>query len=250
MNGEASYGERKLAQAWYGSSHGMQIYREFERRYMELPRQLFVEIALTKSGIPVQRALDIGCGTGAGLSYMLMCLPYADITGIDPEPGMIAIAEKQLQGAAKIFSTSIEHYHAMPFDLVLSHSNLRLWTDPIIGLQRVQALLKPDGLAYILDLRRDISLAARKLSLSQFRDPEYQELYESQLRAAYTLDEVSQILESAKINSYSLSSRSILLTNNRMSSRNTRMQNILRMMQVKAFPSCFRESLIHLFIYA
>ncbi|MCJ7711286.1 MAG: methyltransferase domain-containing protein, partial [Chloroflexi bacterium] len=42
------------------------------------------------------RILDVGCGTGALVSAVVTRWPHVSVTGVDLSPGMLAVAEREL----------------------------------------------------------------------------------------------------------------------------------------------------------
>lgn len=194
------------AQAWYVSAAQVNTYAAFEKRFMELPRRLFIEVALRRCGSIPLRVLDVGCGTGSGLLYLRERLPHADLVGIDVSAAMLGEAHRRLCGNAALHLTGIDagSLSLGQFDLILSHSNMRLWRDPCAGLRAICGLLAADGLAYVLDLRRDVPDDVRARVLAGIDDPAFRELYAAQLSAARTVTEVHALLALAGVAHYSL----------------------------------------------
>ena len=119
---------------------------------------------------------------------------------------MVAAARARLGERAQVVEAGIDAL-ARPlgqFDLILSHSNLRLWSDPARGLRTIRTSLTSEGMAYLLDLRRNISGDLRERLLASIDAPDFRDLYVAQLDAAYTEDELRALLERAEINDYTL----------------------------------------------
>ena len=210
----------RAAQKWFSDTENVKFCREFEAEYFRLPRKLCVEIALDSldasagpSAVeerllgwprPPIDILDVGCGTGSNLLYLQERRPEAKIIGIDPEPAMIDLATETK--SAEIIQATIENAPFEPesFDLIISHSNFRLWNEPVEGLKKIYQLLKPGGLAYILDLRGDVTPDLRQHLLERLDSEIKRQFFASQLEAAYTPDQIKNFLEQAAITHYTL----------------------------------------------
>lgn len=58
-----------------------------------------LEIGWPLIGDEVHSVLDVGCGTGRGLSWLAQEYPTLELHGIEPSVSMIAIAAKRLASA-------------------------------------------------------------------------------------------------------------------------------------------------------
>ncbi len=99
---------------------------------------------------PTDHVLELGCGTGS--TALELAPSVAKITASDFAPSMIRIAKKK---AAKEAITNIDFLAADlfdpaneqgPFDAVLAHNVLHLVDELPAALNRINGLLKPDGL--------------------------------------------------------------------------------------------------------
>lgn len=95
--------------------------------------------ALERIDEPVQRALDVGTGTGAGARELAERYPGAEVVGVDVSPAMLEEARRNVDGvsfrqgdAAKLPFGDSE------FDLV-AHSNM------IPFIDEVTRVLRPGG---------------------------------------------------------------------------------------------------------
>lgn len=95
--------------------------------------------ALERIDGPVERALDVGTGTGAGAQVIKERFPAAEVVGVDVSPAMLEAARRNVDGvsfqegdAAKLPFGDGE------FDLV-AHSNM------IPFLDQVARVLRPGG---------------------------------------------------------------------------------------------------------
>lgn len=194
------------AQRWYANPEDVARYAEFEGAFMELPRRMFIEVGLRRAGLRPRRILDVGCGTGTGLLELAERVPEAEIVGLDVSPAMVEAARRRVGARARVVEAGVDGLDEPlgPFDLITSHSNLRLWSDPIRGLQTIRDSLARDGVAYVLDLRRDLDPALRERLLAQLPNADFRRLYAAQLDAAYTEAELRDLLARAGVEDYSL----------------------------------------------
>jgi len=185
---------REKAQAYFAEPA---LFAAFEEQYLRIPRLMYLETALAMLPQPPRRVLDVGCGTGHSLAYLSERLPDAEIVGIDPELGMIAIARERAGQNVELLVCRAEDVPAEvgQFDLVLVYSNFRLWTDPEAGLRGIVAHISQGGLGYLLDLRGDLDPALRAELLAEMETQEMRAFLASQLDAAHsvlTLEELAR----------------------------------------------------------
>ena len=103
-----------------------------------------------------RRVLDVGCGTGALLRKVADRFPRADLTGVDPAPGMVEAARKSWCGdrPARFVRAAAE---ALPFengefDLVMSTVSFHHWQDQRAGLREIGRVLAPEGSVVLADM--------------------------------------------------------------------------------------------------
>ena len=190
-------------QDWYKTKEQAEGYQEFQKSYMGPSRFLCLQLAGRKIGTSPLRILDLGCGTGAAVPMLRELFPEAKITGVDIEPEMLDVAKRLyedsniefLEGSSQKFP-----YEIGEFDFIFSFSSFRLWDNPVLCLKEIQKHLSANGLAYIADLRKDISSQIQSEALKKTRD--FKSLVEEQIESAYTIDEVENLLDKADINDY------------------------------------------------
>jgi tRNA (cmo5U34)-methyltransferase len=84
-------------------------------------RELQARIAAATRGRPVDRALELGTGTGVTTQAVLDIHPGARVVGIDASEGMLAAAAERLDGRVELHVARLEDpLPEGPFDLVLS----------------------------------------------------------------------------------------------------------------------------------
>ncbi len=97
------------------------------------------EAALARIPDPVERALDVGTGTGAGARVLANRWPQAEVVGVDVSPGMLAEARRLVPGVEFVEGDAAElPFPEESFDLV-AHSNMIPFPD------QVARVLRPGG---------------------------------------------------------------------------------------------------------
>lgn len=95
---------------------------------------------------PSLEILDVACGTGVLTRTITKQIKGATVTGLDLNPGMLAIAQKKApaihwhQGNAEELP-----FENKTFDVVLSQFGLMLFTSPQTALKEMKRVLKPGG---------------------------------------------------------------------------------------------------------
>ena len=103
-----------------------------------------IEAAQIRKGWNV---LDVGCGTGVLARAVLERVgPSGTVTGLDPNPGMLAVAREQApevdwqEGAAESLPFPDQH-----FDAVVSQFGLMFFQNRVAALREMLRVLKPGG---------------------------------------------------------------------------------------------------------
>jgi SAM-dependent methyltransferase len=94
-----------------------------------------------------QRVLDVACGTGIlARAALARVTPGGSVTGIDPNPGMLAVAARLepaitwQQGVAESLP-----FPDASFDVVVSQFGLMFFTDRLQAVREMQRVLTPHG---------------------------------------------------------------------------------------------------------
>jgi len=103
-----------------------------------------------------RRVLDVGCGTGALLRKVAKRFPRADLSGVDPAPGMVEAARKAWRGdrPARFVQAAAEHlpFEGGEFELVTSTVSFHHWQDQRAGLHEIGRVLAPGGSVVLADM--------------------------------------------------------------------------------------------------
>lgn len=94
---------------------------------------------------PGDRILDVACGTGAvALAAEPRVAPDGHVTGLDPNPGMLAVARSK-SASVDWQQGSVESlpFEDNRFDAVTCQFGLMLFPDPVGALVEMQRVLKP-----------------------------------------------------------------------------------------------------------
>ena len=96
--------------------------------------------------------LDAGCGSGYKSLVLAEANPGAKIVGIDLSEESVKLAQERLQyygfDNAEFYALPIEQVSSLniEFDYINNDEVLYLMPDPVVGLQAMKSVLKPDGI--------------------------------------------------------------------------------------------------------
>jgi len=161
--------------------------------------------------------LEVGCKTGLLSLQLSGKVPNINVYGIDESDLMLQVAEENAMLASLVSSPSIvEFQYGSPeslnienssVDVVFSFSSFHSWRDPVKALKECNRVCKPDDLVYIYDLARDAEQGMISF-LMQYMNKGHEE-FMSEIKAAYTLMEATNILKEANLSHWNISSEAV-----------------------------------------
>lgn len=119
-----------------------EVAARYERFRPEYPDAL-VDAVLDYAGRPVQRALEIGAGTGK--ATRVFAARGVGVTATDPDGAMLGELRRHLPDGVVTMQASLEDLGPTGrFDLVFAAASLH-WTEPSGRWPRIAARLQPEG---------------------------------------------------------------------------------------------------------
>ncbi|MBF2063180.1 MAG: class I SAM-dependent methyltransferase [Calothrix sp. C42_A2020_038] len=168
----------------------------------------FAEYAIS---LGVTDGLVLDAGTGTARIPILICqrCPNLQIIGIDLAQNMLMIGAKNIEQAGLQGQITLElaDSKALPyadglFDLIISNSLVHHLPDPLLFFLEVKRVLKLNGAILIRDLIRPVDTATVNTLVDKIgaNYNEHQKiLFRDSLHAAFNLEEVKQMFETAGI---------------------------------------------------
>lgn len=156
-----------------------------------------------------QSGLILDAGTGTARIPIIICQQCSEwkIIGIDLAQNMLLIGSKNVEQAALKTQIALElvdskqlPYRDQQFDMVISNSLVHHLPDPLPFLREIKRVLKPYGGILIRDLIRPADEAIMNAmvdSIGTEYDEQQKMLFRDSLHAAFTLDEVNELLQKA-----------------------------------------------------
>jgi ubiquinone/menaquinone biosynthesis C-methylase UbiE len=156
-----------------------------------------------------QSGLVLDAGTGTARIPILICqkCPQLQIIASDLSKNMLLIASKNVEqaGLQKQISLELADSKQLPyqdgqFDMVISNSIVHHLPDPLPFFLEIKRVLKPNGAIFIRDLFRptdEATMNALVDSIGDDYDEHQKMLFRDSLHAAFTLNEVKEIVQNA-----------------------------------------------------
>ncbi len=171
----------------------------------------FTEIntAFAKDAItlcPLESAMILDAGTGTARIPVLMCQmqPKYKITAIDMAQSMLQVASKNVEQARlqnqihlELVDAKCLPYGDKQFDMVISNSLVHHLPNPLPFFQEIKRVLKPNGGIFLRDLFRPVDKQAVNTLVNNIGteyDEHQQKLFRDSLHAAFTLEEVEDLI--------------------------------------------------------
>ncbi|HTX78832.1 MAG TPA: class I SAM-dependent methyltransferase [Longilinea sp.] len=119
---------------------------------------------IIQAGIDHGHVLELGHGPGyVGLEWLKLTKD-THLTGIDISPDMVALAERNAREYGLADRATYVHsngdkipFEDEHFDAVFTTGSMHEWEDPRSTFAEIWRVLKPGGIVFISDLRRDMS---------------------------------------------------------------------------------------------
>jgi ubiquinone/menaquinone biosynthesis C-methylase UbiE len=171
------------------------------------PVKSYVEAGLARG-----EALEIGPGPGyVGLEWLKQC-PDSSLTCIEISPDMIQVAERNartygFENRTRYVSGDCQlmPFADRSFDCVFSNGSLHEWARPDLAFAEIVRVLKTGGSFCVTDLRRDIGICAKWMGWSNARPAVMRAGFLSSVNAAYTAEELKELLAGTKGVEFSVS---------------------------------------------
>jgi ubiquinone/menaquinone biosynthesis C-methylase UbiE len=132
----------------------------FTRQFDAALAGIILPHAITRG--PDAVLIDIGTGTGRFLLHLatIPALAGLRLIGTDLFPDMITRARTAADDAGVTIQFLCQDVHQMELpdasaDIITSRSTVHHWQDPVQAFREIYRLLKPRGVAFICDIRRD-----------------------------------------------------------------------------------------------
>lgn len=157
--------------------------------------------SIIKAGITGGNVLEIGPGPGyVGLEWLKKS-PASTLTGCEISCEMIKLAQKNAQDYGYEAKTNYVEANCMQmpfpdasFDAVFSNGSLHEWEDAVKVFNEIYRVLKPQGLFYISDMRRDVNPFIKWPLYFSTKPKEIRPGFLTSLHASYTASEIKNLL--------------------------------------------------------
>lgn len=149
--------------------------------------------------------LDVGCGGGQLIKWILENHPNVSCVGVEPSDYLINRARQRCADYGSrvefVQSTVDEMLLAGKFDIVISIGSIKHWPNPVSGLRECVEKLKPGGKLRVVELSREFSAKefARLFRLPLRLSPLlnlFRPFWQYGMRKNYKLEEYARMAQS------------------------------------------------------
>lgn len=158
-------------------------------------------------GPPAGLILDAGTGTARIPILISQMRPQWQIIGIDLSKNMLQVGSKNVEKAGLQSHIQLElvdakklPYPDHQFDMVISNSIVHHLPDPLPFFREIKRVLKPAGAIFLRDLFRPADEKIMDMLVNSYAadcNAHQKKLFRDSLNAAFTLEEVNQIVKDA-----------------------------------------------------
>jgi ubiquinone/menaquinone biosynthesis C-methylase UbiE len=167
--------------------------------------------SILTAGINKGNVLEIGPGPGyVGLEWLKQA-PGSTLTGCEISRAMIKVADKNAKDYG--FETRASYvegncmqmpFHNEAFDAIFSNGSLHEWEDPVRVFNEINRVLKPGGLFYIGDMRRDVNPLLKWFIFFSTRPKKIRPGFLTSLNASYTVEELQKLLRQSELKCFTM----------------------------------------------
>jgi len=182
--------------------------KDFADRYIKKHKKLLEKLGykyaekLSSIRFEKGKILDSGCGFGGMDIALAKRIPGCEIIGIDLSDTLLeyansSVSDTNFKNRLKFKKGDVQKipFEDNTFDVVFSVNMVHWVDDPIVMLNEIKRVLKPNGYLFIKDLRRS-----------------WLGIFESEIKSAFSLNEAKKLIRQAKL-SRGTFSKSILWWN-------------------------------------
>ncbi len=183
---------------------GLEDARDHAERHKKYAKLMYRDLLKTIKSLNLSgRCLDAGAGAGILAIMIANEHPDVTVTAIDLSPGMAAVAsdyirESGLEDRINYVVADVGDEKLLrklgKFDLVYSTFSLHDWETPEKSIRNLWNVVADKGMLYLYDFKRIGWLSALPLKMNEMKS----------MRASFTPDEISTILESVGVANYSI----------------------------------------------
>ncbi len=188
------------------------------------------------------RVMDIGSGPGLIPILMVASRPDLKVTGTDISPAMIDLARKEARRRGIDDQVDFQEadakslpFNDASFDVVICHSVLHHFSDPVPALNEMHRVLRPSGYLLLKDLIRPpawlIPICVTVIGGLMGYNRREKRIYDESLRAALNRTELKDALDESRLQGrfrYNRSTTHHLMVEVRKSARPLREQRVFR----------------------
>ena len=183
---------------------GAEKAREYAEKHKKYAKLMYGDLLRTIKALNISgRCLDVGAGPGLLAIMIANENPDITVTAIDLSPDMAAVAgdyirDSRLEDRISYVVGDVGDERLMKklgkFDLVYSTFSLHHWKSPGESIRNLWKAVADNGTLYLYDFKRIGWLCSLPLKINEMNS----------MKASFTPDEISSILERVGVTHYSI----------------------------------------------